>query len=164
MIRITAVVMVVFAFLAAAALPVVTAPAASDLPTVLVSRQLAQRAGLRTGDTVTLALDAAGSGATRFRVGGAYEPTPDPMRFTARRLEARMHLPDLNAITAAPSDPGSQESVKVVNVRLADPNDATPFASALAARAPGIFAQPTVRARSGSDPFGVLARFQLAVP
>ena len=108
----------VAAFLAAAALPAVTADARPDLPAVLVSRQLAAHAGLRTGDTVTLALDATGSGAMRFRVGGAYEPTPDPMRFTARRLEARMHLPDLNAITASPSDPGSVESVKAVNVRL----------------------------------------------
>jgi putative ABC transport system permease protein len=163
MIRITAVVTFVAALLAAAALPVVTAPAASDLPAVLVSRQLAERAGLRAGDAVTLALDAAGSGAMRFRVGGTYEPTPDPMRFTARRLEARMHLPDLNAITTDQSDRASMESVKVVNVRLADPNDAAAFASALAARAPGIFARPTVRARDGSDPFAVLERFHLAV-
>ena|SRR6059036_588216 len=153
----------VAAFLAAAALPAVTADARPDLPAVLVSRQLAEHAGLRTGDTVTLALDATGSGAMRFRVGGAYEPTPDPMRFTARRLEARMHLPDLNAITASPSDPGSVESVKAVNVRLADPNDAAAFASALAARAPGIFARPTARTRDGPDPFVVLERFHLAV-
>src|SRR6266446_3021846 len=151
------------ALLAAAALPVVTAPPASDLPAVLVSRQLAERAGLRAGDTVTLALDAAGSGAMRFRVGGAYEPTPDPMRFTAKRLEARMHLPDLNAITVTPSDPGAAESVGAVNVRLTDPNDADAFASALAARAPGIYARPTARARDGSDPFAVLDRFHLAV-
>ena len=163
MIKLTAVVTFVFALLSAAALPVVTAPAASDLPAVLVSRQLAERAGLHTGDTVTLALDAAGSGAMRFRVGGAYEPTPDPMRFTSKRLEARMHLPDLNAITAIPSDPGSVESVKVVNVRLADPNDAAAFAAALAARTPSIFVRPTVRARDGSDPFAVLERFHLAV-
>jgi putative ABC transport system permease protein len=163
MIKLTAVVTFAFALLAAAALPVVSAPAAPDLPAVLVSRQLAEHAGLRTGDTITLALDAAGSGAMRFRVGGTYEPTPDPMRFTAKRLEARMHLPDLNAITATPSDPGSVESVRVVNVRLADPNDATAFASALAARTPGIFGRPTVRARDGSDPFAVLDRFHLAV-
>jgi ABC-type lipoprotein release transport system permease subunit len=163
MIKFTALVSFAAALLAAAAIRVVTAPAGFDLPAILVSRQLAERAGLRTGDTVMFALDAAGSGAMRFRVGGVYEPTPDPMRFTARRLEARMHLPDLNAITATPSDPGSRESVKVVNVRLADPNDATAFASALAARAPGIVARPTVRARDGSDPFVVLERFHLAV-
>jgi putative ABC transport system permease protein len=151
------------ALLAAAGIPVVTAPAASDLPAVLVSRQLAERAGLHTGDSVTLALDAAGSGAMRFRIGGVYEPTPDPMRFTSKRLEARMHLPDLNAITAIPSDPGSVESVKVVNVRLADPHDVTAFATALAARTPGIVVRPTVRARDGSDPFAVLERFHLAV-
>src|SRR5213592_3244274 len=114
----------VAAFLAAAALPAVTADARPDLPAVLVSRQLAAHAGLRTGDTVTLELD---------------------------------------AITASPSDPGSVESVKEVNVRLADPNDAAAFASALAARAPGIFARPTARTRDGPDPFVVLERFHLAV-
>ena len=74
-----------------------------------------------------------------------------------------MHLPDLNAITATPSDPSSVESVRVVNVRLADPKDAAAFGSALAARTPGVFVRPTVRARDGSDPFAVLDRFHLAV-
>ena len=163
MIKLAAIITFVAALLVTAALPVVTAPAAADLPRILVSRQLAEREHLRAGDTVTLALDAKGAGAMRFRVVGAYEPTPDPMRFTARRLEARMHLPDLNAITTDQSDQASVESVKVVNVRLADPNDATAFASALAARAPGISVRPTVRARDGSDPFAVLERFHFAV-
>ena len=39
------------------------------------------------------------------RIDGTYEPTPDPMRFTARRLEARMHLPDMVAMTADPAKP-----------------------------------------------------------
>jgi ABC-type lipoprotein release transport system permease subunit len=85
------------------------------------------------------------------------------MRFTARRLEARMHLPDLIAMTADQTDPGSAESVTAINVRLSDPQRAAAFASALAARAPGIVARPTVRARDGSDPFAVLERFHFAV-
>jgi len=69
------------ALVVAASLPGVSAPAAVDLPEILVSRQLAQEAALREGDIVTFAVDAAGSGATRVRVVGIYEPTPNPMRF-----------------------------------------------------------------------------------
>ncbi len=148
---------------AAMVVPVAARPAASDLPAILISRQLAEREHLRAGDTVTLALDAAGSGPRLFRIDGTYEPTADPMRFTAKRLEARMHLPDLIAMTADQADPGSGESVTAINVRLADPQRAAAFASALAARAPGIIARPTVRARDGSDPFAVLERFHFAV-
>ena len=64
-------------------------------PDVLVTRQLAARANLAVGDIVTFATDPAGAQAAKFRVAGIYEPTPDPMRFTAERMEARMHLPDL---------------------------------------------------------------------
>src|SRR3954454_16960268 len=147
----------------AAALPAIGITPAADLPVVLVSRQLADDASLHVGDTVTFAADAAGGHAREFRVGGTYEPTPDPVRFTALRLEARLHLPDLNAMTATPDDPASAESVGAINVQLADAHDADAFASALAARAPGIVVRPTARARDGSDPFAVLERFQLAV-
>ena len=153
----------VAAFVVAAVYPVVTAPADRALPHVLVSRQLAARASLHAGDTVTFATDAYGAGAMRFRVAGTYEPTPDPMRFTSPRIEARLHLPDLQAMTASPDDPASGESVRAINVRLADAADADAFAAALSARVPGLFARPTARARDGSDPFVVLERFHLAV-
>jgi ABC-type lipoprotein release transport system permease subunit len=153
----------VAALLIALAYPVVTAPAVSGLPEVLVSRQLAVRASLHVGDTVTFAIDASGARATRFRVAGTYEPTPDPMRFTTPRIEARLHLPDLQAITASRDEPESAESVRALNIRLADPHDADALATALASRVPGIFARPTARARDGSDPFAVLERFHLAV-
>ena len=151
------------AFLIALAVPAATTPAAADLPAILVSRQLAEREHLRAGDVVTLAANADGSGQRPFRIDATYEPTPDPVRFTARRLEARMHLPDLVAMTADPSDPSSAESITSINVRLANPRDAAGFASAVAARAPGIAVRPTVRARDGSDPFAVLERFHVAV-
>ena len=96
-------------------------------------------------------------------MGGTYEPTPDPMRFTARRIEARMHLPDLMAIAADPANPASSESLSAINLRLKDPEDAVRFGSALTARAPGVVVRPTVRARDGSDPFAVLERFHVAV-
>jgi ABC-type lipoprotein release transport system permease subunit len=151
------------ACLIALAIPAATAPAASDLPAILVSRQLAEHEHLHAGDTVTLALDARGSGPQQFRVDGTYEPTPDPMRFTARRLEARMHLPDLMAMTSDVADPAAAESITAINVRLANPQEAARFSSALLARAPGIAVRPTVRARDGSDPFAVLERFHFAV-
>jgi len=152
----------VAALLVAAAYPVV-APAADALPDVLVSRQLAAKASLKVGDTVTFAIDAMGAGATRFRVAGTYEPTPDPVRFTSPRIEARFHLPDLQAITASRDDPASGESVNALNVRLVDASDAGAFATAVASRVPGVVARPTARARDGSDPFAVLERFHLAV-
>ena len=149
--------------LVAAAHPLLSAPAASDLPTVLVSRQLAEIGRLHVGDTVTFANDVNGANAAQFRVAGIYEPTPDPMRFTSPRIEARLHLPDLQAITASRDDPASGESVRALNVRLADAGDADAFASAVTARVPGIFTRPTARVRDGSDPFVVLERFHLAV-
>ena len=151
------------ALLIAAAASIAAAPATSDLPAILVSRQLAEREQLRSGDTVTLATDAAGTRTRLFRIDGIYEPTPDPLRFTARRLEARMHLPDLMTMTADSADPASAESLTAINVRLARPEEAASFWAALAARAPGISVRPTVRPRDGSDPFAVLERFHVAV-
>jgi putative ABC transport system permease protein len=151
------------ALLAAAAVPVATAPAAADLPSILISRQLAQQEHLTTGDVVTMAKDAGGTHSQQFRVEGIYEPTPDPMRFNARRIEARMHLPDMLTIARDPAEPASTESLSSINVRLKNPDDAARFSAALAARTPGIVVRPTMRARDGSDPFAVLERFHLAV-
>jgi hypothetical protein len=142
--------------LVALALPGVT-PAA-DPPAILVSRQLAARAHLAVGDVVTLAVDLAGTEARPFRVAGVYEPTPDPMRFTADRLEARLHLPDLVEIVADPSDPASREAVNSINVKLAAPE----FAVDLATRAPGVVARQTARPRD-DDPFVVLEHFHVAI-
>lgn len=144
-------------------MPAFTASATGDPPGILVSRQLAEREHLRTGDVVTLAVDASGASARQFRVAGAYEPTPDPMRFTARRIEARMHLPDLMTMTSNAADPAASEEISAINIRLSNPGDAAQFASTLAARAPGILVRPTARAGDGSDPFAVLERFHFAV-
>lgn len=142
---------------------VAAAPAADGPRSVLISRQLAERERLRTGDVVTLAVDASGSRQRRFRIDGVYEPTPDPLRFTARRLEARLHLPDLLELTADPSDPASTETLSAINVRLKNPQDPGSFWSSLVARVPGVMVRSTVRAQDGSDPFAVLERFHVAV-
>jgi putative ABC transport system permease protein len=147
---------------ALAALAVPAAALAADPPAILVSRQLAARARLSPGDIVTLAVDAEGTQGRQFRIAGVYEPTPDPMRFTADRLEARLHLPDLVDIVADPSDPASREAVSAINIKLAGAQDLSQFASDLTARAPGMAARQTARSRD-DDPFVVLERFHVAI-
>jgi putative ABC transport system permease protein len=129
---------------------------------VLLTRQLAARAGVAVGDVVTLATEPSGRQAMRFRVAGIYEPTPDPMRFTAQRMEARMHLSDLTRMTADSNDPASAESVDAINVRLVDPAAAQAFRVDVRTRVPGLTAFPTARSPD-RDPFAVLDRFHLAI-
>ena len=146
-----------------------TAPDAAaqteSLPTVLITRQLATAEGLKVGDTVALAAKADGSAARRFRVAGIYEPVPDPMRLAVKRLEARLHLPDLLALTANPSDPLSTESVTAINVALTDPAGAAAFARDVAASIP--IPQLTARPAQGGEGtarlFVVLDRFHFSI-
>jgi ABC-type antimicrobial peptide transport system permease subunit len=107
-------------------------------------------------------VDAGGTRGRQFRITGIYEPTPDPMRFTADRLEARLHLPDVLDITADPADPASREAVSAINLELAGDKNANLFASDLMARAPGIVVRPTARSAT-DDPFVVLDRFHVAI-
>jgi putative ABC transport system permease protein len=145
------------------------APSASaqsgQLPTILLSRQLATAEGLRVGDTVTLAAKPDGSSARRFRVAGIYEPVADPMRLAAQRFEARLHLPDLLSLAADGSDPLSGESVTSINVALKDPAAADSFAQDVSAMIP--IPQLTARAAQGGEGtaaiFVVLDRFHFAI-
>jgi predicted lysophospholipase L1 biosynthesis ABC-type transport system permease subunit len=134
---------------------------ATDRPSILVSRQLAARAHLSVGDVVTLGSDPRGSRRAEFRIAGIYEPTPDPMRFTATRLEARLHLPDLATLIAEP-DESPQDVATAINIRLMNPADATAFSSDVMARAPGVVARLSSRTRD-DDPFAVLDRFHVAI-
>jgi putative ABC transport system permease protein len=144
-----------------------TGPAAGDqdagLPGILVSRQLLERRGLQVGDVVRLAPDPSGARARTFRIEGTYEPTPDPMRFAQPRLEARLHLPDLLALTADPSDGGAVESVTSINVALKDPADAAAFARDVAARLPASLARPASAPNDRTSTFVVIERFHLAI-
>jgi putative ABC transport system permease protein len=135
----------------------------SDLPTILISRQLAESRGLDVGDSVRLSPDASGTRARSFRVAGIYEPTPDPMRFAQRRLEARLHLPDMLSLTADPSDPAVAESITSINVALEDPEDARAFARDVAARLPTLTARPTNASDERTTTFVVIERFHLAI-
>src|SRR5262245_41723612 len=127
---------------------------ADATPELLLSRQLLEQAGLRVGDTVTLATTPSGTRTAQFKIVAAYEPTPDPTHFTAKRLEARLHLLDLMALTSNASDPQASESVSQLNVALASPADANAVKSAVAARAPGLSVRPTSRPSAGTDLFG----------
>ena len=136
---------------------------ARELPGVLVSRHVLDTQALAVGDVVRLSADDTGDGARPFRVVGVYEPTPNPLRITGRRLEARLHLPDLIDLTVDPTDPLSAESVTTMNVALIDPADAEAFARELNARVPGLSTRRTVRPLSQTDPFAVIERFHLAI-
>jgi len=137
--------------------------AAAGLPEILLTRQLLDARGLKVGDVVTLSTDASGTNARRFRVAGAYEPAPDPMRFAQPRFEVRMHLPDLVGLKANPADPGSFETVSAINVTLTDPSAAAAFAKDVAARIPGAVARPTSAPDDRTSTFVVLERFHLAI-
>lgn len=135
----------------------------AELPAVLISRQLAESRGLRVGDTVRLSADRSGANAKPFRIAGIYEPTPDPMRFAQRRLEARLHLPDMLSLTADPSDPATAESIMSFNIALADRSNVSAFARDVAARLPTLTARPTNADDERTTTFVVIERFHLAI-
>lgn len=132
-----------------------------DPPSILVSRQLTEEFHLAVGEVVSFSKDPSGAGAHAFRIAGTYEPTPDPMKLTDKRREARFHLPDLISLTADRSDPLADESVDAVNIRLFDPDDARRFVRDLQARMPGVVA--TTPSGGAAGTFIVLKRFHLAI-
>jgi len=133
--------------------PLLAIIAQAAIPDVLVSRQLLEREHLAVGQVVELSRDAAGGEAKRFRIAGVYEPLPDPMRFAQERLEARVHLPDLQAGTTITS----------INVQLADPAAAPAFAADVMRRLPGLTARATSVPDDRASTFAVLERFHLAI-
>ena len=132
-------------------------------PPILVSRQLLASEHLAVGDVVALSGDPKGAHSKEFRIAGVYEPVPDPARLGAAALEARLHLPDLLDLTADPADPVASESVRSINVKLADASDAAAFARELAARAPGIVVRDLAAPDDADVTFVVLDRFHLAI-
>jgi putative ABC transport system permease protein len=133
------------------------------LPEILLSRQLMASRGLQVGDTISLSEHASGERQRRFRIAGVYEPTPDPLRFAQQRLEARLHLPDLLALTADEADPQSADAITAINVKLKRADDAEAFARDAAARLPGIVARPTRAPDQRTSTFVVIERFHLAI-
>ena len=121
-------------------------------PDILVSRQLLEQEHLSIGQVVELSREATGGAPLRFRIAGAYEPVPDPMRFAQQRLEARVHLPDLEDTT-----------ITSINVALADPSAAPGFARDVTRRLPGLTARATAAPDERASTFAVLDRFHLAI-
>ena len=147
-----------------AVLAVTTARAQeAAIPDVLVSRQLAEGAGLEPGDVVRLSASGDGSDARRFRVAAIYEPTPDPMELGNVIREVRLHLPDLLEFTRGADVPSGAEAIAAVNVALDDPSDARAFANDVASRMPGVIATPSEGGGRNNTPFVVLERFHLAI-
>ncbi len=141
-----------------------TVPSGDDsAPTVLLSRQLMERKHLHVGDVVRLAAKASGQGSRTFRIAGMYEPTPDPMRFSQPSLEARLHLPDLLALTSPLADPSALETISSINVSLVTASDAETFARDVAVRLPGAVARSTAAPNDRTSTFVVIERFHLAV-
>ncbi len=132
-------------------------------PGILLSRQVIEQEHLRVGDLVTLSADSAGTRSARFRVEGVYEPTPDPAKFSRKRLEARLHLPDLIALTADAADSAAADSVDAINLAVAHPADIQPVISAIVARVPGIVVRETSSNEGSSDVFAIVERFHWAI-
>jgi predicted lysophospholipase L1 biosynthesis ABC-type transport system permease subunit len=134
-----------------------------DAPGILISRQLAAVRHLHVGDQVRLGRNASGGGARSFRIEGIYEPDPDPLRFAQQRFEARLHLPDLLALTGGDSTNESLASVGSINVALRDPARAAAFADDVSARLPGTVARPVNAPDARTSTFVVIDRFHLAI-
>ena len=135
----------------------------TTLPTVLVSRQLAESRELEVGDVIRLSANRSGERAGQFRIAAIYEPTPDPMRFAQKRIEVRLHLPDLLALTADPADPAAAETVTSINVALENPADAAAFSRDVTRRMPAVTARLTNAPDERTTTFVVVERFHLAI-
>lgn len=140
-----------------------TVRAEDNLPSVLISRQLAEGEHLVVGGVIRLSASDDGRNVQQFRIAGVYEPTPDPARLGAVIREVQLHLPDLLNLTREPSTASGNEYVQTINVALVDPNDADAFSRDVRARMPGIDAQPATGAAESTGPFLVLRRFHLAI-
>jgi len=135
----------------------------STIPSILISRQLAELEHIAVGDQVQWATGGKGDDARACRVAGIYEPTPDPMRLGAVPREVRLHLTDLLELTRDDATPAGTEHVESINVALTDPDDARKFAADVNARIPGVFARRAIGAAGAGTTFVVLERFHFAI-
>jgi ABC-type lipoprotein release transport system permease subunit len=136
---------------------------ADEPPSILISRQLAESRHLQAGDVVRLSGERSGANARPFRIGGIYEPTPDPMRFAQRRLEVRLHLPDLIGLTSAPEEDAGSDAITSINVALRDRSDAAAFARDVTRRLPFLTARAVGSPDERTSTFLVVERFHLAI-
>ncbi len=83
------------------------------------------------------------------------------MKFNVERIEARLHLDDLLALSADPANPSSADAVSTINVALSDPSSVNTFSRALSARTPFVFSSATRDQESTT--FLVIDRFHTAI-
>ena len=135
-----------------------------SVPQILLSRQLMREAGRRVGDLVDGRGRADGAAPRSFASPASTSRRPIPRKFSAQRLEARLHLPDLIALAEDPADPASADVVSAINLALVDRKDADARGRRdRAARARTRESRPPSRPTSPNDPFAVLDRFHWAI-
>ena len=144
----------------AAGIGAATAPAAADSGTiwpVFLSDSAARRLGVRAGDTLELGLGPDGPWHAA-RVAQVYRPRRYPTDVGRARIDLRLHLPDLQALT------GRGDQVDSIVVRLRPTAQATALAARLNAAALGIRAYTSADlAARNSTTFVVITRFHRAI-
>jgi putative ABC transport system permease protein len=86
------------------------------------------------------------------------------MKFNVERIEARLHLDDLLALTADPADSSSADAVGAINVGLPNPDDPSgrrTFTRTLSSRTPFVSVASTRDSQSST--FIVIDRFHAAI-
>ncbi len=142
------------AAIAAAQSPGVAAAAAWP---VFLSDRAARQLGVRVGDTLELALGPAGPWQAA-RVAQVYRPVRYPTDVGRTKVDVRLHLPDLQALT------GRGDEVDSIVVRLRAPARAPELAARLNAAALGIRAYTSADlAARNSTTFVVISRFHRAI-
>jgi ABC-type lipoprotein release transport system permease subunit len=124
---------------------------------VFLSDRGARQLGVRVGDRLDLALGPDGPWQA-VRVAQVYRPVRYPTDVGRTRIDVRLHLPDLQALT------GRGDEVDSIVVRLRTPARAPELAARLNAAALGIHAYTSADlAARNSTTFVVISRFHRAI-
>jgi putative ABC transport system permease protein len=138
-------------------LPLLLLIQAAAPPEVAVERRMAERFGLRLGDTVALAAEP-NVPPGRFVVRAIYEPKADPATALRGEYRVRFHLPDLAVLLGWP------DRVDRIAIRTSPGVSADRAASRLNQLAFGYRAYPSEEiARESSRTFSVVSRFHRAI-
>ncbi len=126
-------------------------------PEISVSERSARLLGVREGEL--LELSASPTGPWRLvRVAHVYRPALYPSELALRRVDVRLHLPDLQALE------GGVDEVDSIVVRLRKPAEADAVAARLDSVGLGFRAYTSADlARRSSSTFEVIARFHRAI-
>jgi putative ABC transport system permease protein len=137
--------------------PVVLAVTSGEAWPVFLSDRGARQLGVRVGDTLELAPGPAGPWQAA-RVARVYRPVRYPTDVGRTRIDARLHLPDLQTLT------GRGDEVDSIVVRLRTPAQAPELVARLNAAALGMHAYTSADlAARNSTTFVVISRFHRAI-